>query len=279
MLKILPILVLCFASAAQAETGLGHVVIDPGHGGENKGAPARFIKGGFEKKYTLVIAEHVAGMLREAGVPKVTLTRTTDTDMSLADRVMLANRVEADVLVSIHLNSSERAGAAGHEVYFLSLRATDEAAERLARYESLETGEALAPAPRSDDPVKAILDDLTQSRAHQDAETLAGVISAQLAKHSPFPNRGVKQAPFIVLMGAHMPAVVVEVGFLNHYKEGRYVTREPGMTTVARAIADGVLDYGRRVAKHRRRHTTKASTSNEATTQEPRSEEPVHVSQ
>lgn len=240
-------------SARSVDTGLRHVVIDPGHGGENKGAKARFAKGTYEKQYTLIIARHVERMLREAGVPTITLTRTEDVDMALAERVKIANASEADVFISIHQNSSERMGPVGHEVYLLSHRATDEAAARLARYESQMSGEALDPAPRSDDPVAAILDDLTQSRAHQDAAPLARLISDQLAKRSPYPNRGVRQAPFIVLMGVEMPAVVVEVGFLNHYKEGRYITREPGMTEVARAIADGVLDYGRQIARPRRR--------------------------
>lgn len=266
MTRLLPLIfaTLCFgphgargepANTSLKAHGLRSVVIDPGHGGENEGAKARFRKGTHEKQYTLIIANHVARMLQEAGVPRVILTRTSDVDMSLADRVKVANREQADAFVSIHLNSSEKAGAAGHEVYLLSLRATDEAAERLARYESQEAGEVIPPAPRSEDPVQAILSDLTQNRAHRDAEALAAHISEKLTAHSPFPSRGVKQAPFIVLMGVEVPAVVVEVGFLNHYKEGRYVTGEPGMTEMARAITDGILEFGRQISAHRHRPT------------------------
>lgn len=95
--------------------------------------------------------------------------------------------------------------------------------------------------------VEDILRDLNQNRAHQDAEKLAAQIQKNLAKQSPFKNRGVKQAPFAVLKGASMPAVVVEVGFINHRKEGRFITSLDGRRRLARGIADGLLDFGRLV--------------------------------
>ena len=140
-------------------------------------------------------------------------------------------------------------GPTGHETFFLALEASDETAKRLAAFENNEGGtveHAAHDAPQ-DDVVGQILLDLTQSRAHADAERLAALIQKNMVPASPFKNRGVKQAPFFVLMGASMPAVVVEVGFINHYKEGRYITSKEGQAKIGRAIAQGVLDFGRLV--------------------------------
>jgi len=98
-----------------------------------------------------------------------------------------------------------------------------------------------------DDAAGDILLDLTRNRAHHDAQRLAALIQARLTPRSPFKNRGVKQAPFFVLMGASMPAVVTEIGFINHRAEGRYITSDAGMTALAEGIAAGILDYGRLV--------------------------------
>lgn len=243
------VLVLALAAApASAAPGLRLVVIDPGHGGTNQGAPDRHRPGRFEKAHSLRIATKMAAHLRAAGV-QVVLTRTDDRDLSLKARIGLANRLAADVFVSIHLNATEKPGPSGHETFFLALSATDEAARRLAVFENTDPTAVTtaAGAPVGDDVVQDILLDLTRERAHADAERLAALIQQRMLPASPFKNRGVKQAPFYVLMGAAMPAVVCEVGFINHYREGRYITSEAGQAKIARALADGVLDFGRLV--------------------------------
>lgn len=237
--------------------GLDLVVIDPGHGGTNLGAPSRVHRGRYEKTYTLIVSQHIADHLRRAGVT-VVMTRAADRSLPLKDRISLANRIAADVFVSVHLNASDTPGPTGHETYFLSLDATDESARRLAAFENHDpvAVEAGADDRVSDDAVEDILLDLTRNRAHQDAETLAQLIQRRLTPRSPYPNRGVKQAPFVVLMGAAMPAVVVEIGFINHRDEGRYVTSEPGMRQLATGVAEGILDYGRLIDAPRARPTT-----------------------
>lgn len=242
-------LLLLLAAPAMAAPGLRLVVIDPGHGGSNLGAPSRVhhpVR--YEKEFTLEVARRVAGHLREAGVT-VVLTRERDRDMSLKARIGLANRLRADAFVSIHLNATDVPGPTGHETFFLALEATDEAAKRLATFENRDPvavdGDAAAPVP--DDAAGDILLDLTRNRAHHDAQRLAELIQARLTPKSPFKNRGVKQAPFFVLMGAAMPAVVTEIGFINHRSEGRYITSREGMDALAEGIAAGVLDYGRLV--------------------------------
>ncbi|MCK6571067.1 N-acetylmuramoyl-L-alanine amidase [Myxococcota bacterium] len=244
-----------------AAPGLDVVVIDPGHGGTNMGAPARAAGTGWEKEHTLRIARRVAEHLRAEGVT-VYLTRWADVDMTLANRVRYANAHKADVFVSVHLNSTEKPGPVGHETFFLALESSDEAARRLAAYENeaVEAPGDLASAPSgaAETDVADILRDLGQTQAHEDAQALAAAIQRRMTPQSPFPNRGVLQAPFNVLMGASMPAVVVEAGFLNHPKEGLFVTSEDGHARIARGIADGILDFGRLVAEARKARPTSA---------------------
>mgnify|MGYP002630714347 CR=1 FL=1 len=236
--------------------GLRLVVVDPGHGGANEGAPARFDPGRFEKHHTLAIAERLAAHLRAAGV-SVVMTREEDRELSLKARIGLANRLAADVFVSVHLNATERAGPVGHETFFLAVSATDEAARRLVAFENAEptaVAHAAGAGLPEADAVQDILLDLTRQRAHGDAGRLAALIQDRMTAASPFPNRGVRQAPFFVLMGAAMPAVVCEIGFINHPREGRFVVSPEGQIAIARALADGVLDFGRLVLAPRQVH-------------------------
>lgn len=254
MYKLLPLCIVSFALlTGAAPPGLSVVVLDPGHGGTNMGAKAH-ATGGWEKQNTLRIARLVAEHLRAEGVT-VWMTRQTDLDMTLADRVKYANSHRADCFVSIHLNSTEKPGPVGHETFFLALESTDEAAKRLATFENTEgQGQVLADVKPSDDAVADILLDLARSQAHEDSQALAAAIQRRMSKQSPFPNRGVLQAPFVVLMGAAMPAVVVEAGFLNHPEEGKFVTSPEGHARIARGIADGILDFGRLVLAARKSH-------------------------
>jgi N-acetylmuramoyl-L-alanine amidase len=260
-----------FALLTGAAPGLDVVVIDPGHGGTNMGAPARAAGSGWEKEHTLRIARRVADHLRAEGVT-VHLTRWADVDMTLANRVRYANAHKADVFVSIHLNSTEKPGPVGHETFFLALESSDEAARRLAAYENQDASPA-PPSPGSavpgdgerDPAVTDILRDLGQNQAHEDAQALAAAIQRRMVAQSPFPDRGVLQAPFNVLMGAAMPAVVVEAGFLNHPKEGLFVTSEDGHARIARGVADGILDFGRLVVAARKARPERPTPSDAKT--------------
>jgi N-acetylmuramoyl-L-alanine amidase len=224
------------------------VVIDPGHGGTNLGAPARFHPGRYEKHYTLILSRYVREHLVAAGV-KTVLTREDDRDVTLFERIGLANRLGADVFISLHLNATEVPGPTGHETFFLALEATDEAARRLAKLESADPTAVKKAAQVSvkDEGVNAILLDLKRNQAHSDAQRLAALIQERTTPRSPFKNRGVKQAPFFVLMGASMPAVVVEIGFINHSREGRFITSDKGLRAMAAGIAAGIIDYGQLV--------------------------------
>ena len=232
--------------ALSAEAKLALVVLDPGHGGDkNKGAPALMRPGTFEKHYSLPLSHIVRRHLEAAGV-KVVLTRTEDVELGLRERVDIANRLGANALISLHLNSTEVPGPAGHASFFLATKSSDEATRRLVEFENRETTtlkRAAKTAPKTS-AVSNILLDLTRHRAQADSQRLAELIQERMAKASPFPNRGVKQAPFAVLKGTSMAAVVCEIGFLNHPKEGLYITSQEGLQTLGAAIAKGILDYG-----------------------------------
>lgn len=195
------------------EDGREVVVIDPGHGGGDTGAigPA----GTREKDVTLQLARLLAEGLRRRLSVRVELTRDEDAELPLATRSALANQAKADLFVSIHLNSAPGAGARGTETYFLSLEASDERAAQAAEDANRAAGGRADPLTD----LQLILWDMAQSRHLAASQRLANLIQEELNQTLSLRDRGVKQAPFSVLMGAAMPAVLVELGFLSNPDE------------------------------------------------------------
>lgn len=196
--------------------GVRLVVIDPGHGGSETGAtgPA----GTAEKELTLLISRSLAARLRDALGVQAVLTREEDVDLGLDERSALANQYRADLFVSVHLNSTVRGGARGAETYFLSLQASDQRAADAAAVENY-VGEGAA-SPGSDEfDLQLLLWDLAQSQHLASSQRLATLIQEELNHQLDLRDRGVKQAPFRVLMGAAMPAVLVELGFISSREE------------------------------------------------------------
>jgi N-acetylmuramoyl-L-alanine amidase len=224
--------------------GIQTVVIDPGHGGTETGATGP--GGTMEKELTLLIARTLAERLtRELGVRAV-LTRTDDVDVALDQRSALANQHKADLFVSIHLNSTARGEAHGAETYFLSLTASDERAADSAALENVVGARAAEPGSEEFD-LQLLLWDLAQSRHLSASQRLASFIQEELNRQLSLPDRGVKQAPFRVLMGAAMPAVLVELGFLSSGAEEARL-REPAyraelVGSLVRAIARFRTEY------------------------------------
>lgn len=191
------------------------IVIDPGHGGRDTGTLGR---GGLtEKDLTLRIARALKSRLEREYPLRVVLTRTEDAYLPLETRTAIANQHDADLFISLHLNASRGSDAHGAETYFLSLQATDESADLLARSENARSDGD----PGAIDDLGLILWDLAQNRHLGQSQNLAKLIQAELNERMGITNRGVKQAPFRVLMGARMPAVLVEVGFLSNDEEAR----------------------------------------------------------
>lgn len=229
--------------APSPRRGLRTVVIDPGHGGSETGAIGP--SGTMEKELTLALARTLAERLSgELGL-RVALTRTDDVDLGLDERSAFANQNKADLFLSVHLNSTARGDANGAETYFLSMQASDERAADAAALENL-VGEAAAPGSDAFD-VQLMLWDLAQSSHLAASQRLANLIQEELNRELKLADRGVKQAPFRVLMGAAMPAVLVELGFISSATEERRL-RDPEyraglVTTLVRAIARFKSEY------------------------------------
>lgn len=225
------------------------VVVDAGHGGKQDGAVSP--RGEKEKNVALQIARRLKESLEKAGA-KVLLTRDADVDVDLWDRMPKANGSKAELFVSVHLNAMpvgpSRAVTHGIETYFLSAEATGEQARRVA---AQENGEARR-AKVGTDPLANILEDLAQTEAHHEASALAYAVHQRLVKDLGAADRGVQQAPFIVLMGAQMPAILVEVGFLSHPAESRRLSDKDYQGRIADSLVAGIAAFREDVARRRK---------------------------
>jgi N-acetylmuramoyl-L-alanine amidase len=232
------------AAPAPAAVPAITIVVDPGHGGTETGAVG---PGGLqEKDVTLQIARRLAGAIPKVISSRIVLTRDSDSAISLDDRTSLANHEKANLFLSLHANSSRAAGAHGSETYYLSLESSDRLSQEVARRENAaspggppSTPGALLPNPDLD----FILWDLAQSAHLNESSRLAEAIQTQLNVVSKTENRGIKQAPFRVLAGATMPAVLVEIGFISHSEEEKQLRSAAFQESVADAIAKAVGEF------------------------------------
>jgi N-acetylmuramoyl-L-alanine amidase len=236
-----PARVLSPVAAPQAAPSLT-IVIDPGHGGSETGAVG---PGGLEEKdVTLQIARRLAATLPKTLACRVLLTRDSDTVISLDDRTSMANRERADLFLSIHANSSRAPGARGSETYYLSLEASDKLSQEIASRENQaasagETpGAASSPARNPD--LDFILWDLAQTAHLKESSELAEAAQEELNAVSGTGNRGIKQAPFRVLVGATMPAVLIETAFISNPEEEKKLASPVFQQSIADAVARSV---------------------------------------
>ncbi|MBI2214503.1 MAG: N-acetylmuramoyl-L-alanine amidase [Acidobacteria bacterium] len=216
--------------------GIRTIVIDPGHGGTDTGAIGP--SGLEEKAITLALAKKLSARLSRQTRARIVLTRDTDDLIPLTQRTAIANEFQADLFISIHLNSSLRKGAQGTESYFLSLEASDELAKQVAERENEEAGAPAAPALAGD--LNFILWDLAQQEYLKESSDLAETIQDELSKATNTENRGVKQAPFRVLIGATMPAALVEVGFISNPDEEAKLKSDEHQNRLVDAIVTAV---------------------------------------
>jgi len=219
--------------------GLRTVVIDPGHGGEETGAKGP--GGTLEKDVALQIARRVKALLVNNLGLQVFMTRERDEFVDLDTRTAVANNYKADIFISIHANASRARSAAGTEVYFLSYQASDEESRRLAQSEGA-LPDAVANAQGAPD-LALILWDMAQAEHLEESSALASRIQEELAAARGAEGRGVKQAPFRVLVGAAMPAVLVEVAFVSNAEEEKLLLSDAFQAKVASAVLRGVARY------------------------------------
>lgn len=219
------------------------VVVDAGHGGDDRGA--RGPQGLLEKDLVLDLSRRLALRLRDRGV-RVVLTRDGDAFVPLERRTALANDARGDLFVSIHANAARDPKVRGIETFFLSLRPTDAYARDVAHRENAAFPASPAAASALDDPLVALLGDLAATSYLEESSDFAHLAQERLAAAHPAPSRGVKQALFVVLFGVQMPAALVEIGFVTNPEDERALASPRGREAIAEALATAVLEFGER---------------------------------
>jgi len=225
--------------AKQFALGVRRIVIDPGHGGHDFGAPG-YLKGVHEKDVVLAISKKLAHKMRRELKCEVILTRTKDRFISLEERTALANTKNADLFISIHTNAFTNRRAYGIETYFLNL-ATDKDAMRVAARENATTTKNISD-------LQAILSDLMKNAKINESSRLADYVQKSLyrtlrKKYRRIKNKGVKQAPFYVLIGAQMPSILVETSFISNPRECKRLINSTYQNRLCDAIIQGVKAY------------------------------------
>ncbi|MGD8992557.1 MAG: N-acetylmuramoyl-L-alanine amidase [Desulfobacterales bacterium] len=226
--------------AKQLALGVRRVVIDPGHGGKDFGAPG-YLRGVHEKTVVLQIAKRLAKKIKSELGLEVLLTRTSDRFLTLEERTAFANTKSADLFISIHTNASRDRRAYGLETYFLNL-ATDEEAIRVAAMEN-------ATSTKNISDLQKILFDLMQNAKINESSRLAAHVQSAMVGHlrnkryTRVKSKGVKQAPFYVLLGAQMPSILIETAFISNPRECKRLVNPKFQERIAEGVVQGIREY------------------------------------
>jgi len=217
---------------------INRVVIDPGHGGHDEGTMGP--KGLLEKDLVLDVAQRLGKLIEQRMGAEVIYTRTDDSFIPLEGRTALANEKQADLFLSIHANSSPAKGVTGIETYYLNLTGTKDALDVAAREN--------ASSQKSVFELRDLIQKITLQDKAEESHEFASRIQASLQALSSrsFPgekNRGVRRAPFVVLIGANMPSVLAEIGFLSNPREEALLRKPDYRQKVAEALYRGVSHY------------------------------------
>lgn len=215
------------------------VIIDPGHGGKDPGAVSP--GGTQEKDVVLDISRRLAKILLAKGMV-AKLTRYDDRFLPLVERTKFANASRGDLFISIHCNSSKVRSARGCETYFLSPARTESAVEVAVRENSVVQLEENAARYQDLTEENYILLTMATSQYLKDSENFASLTLREVAGRTPLPERWVDQAGFYVLIGASMPAILFEVGFLSNPEDEKFIASKHGRQKIADAIASSILN-------------------------------------
>ncbi len=224
--------------AKQLGLGVKRIIIDAGHGGKDPGAVG--INGAREKDIVLKLAGILAGKVREELHCEPVLTRGTDVFLPLEKRTAIANIKKADLFISLHVNAHKYSNVQGVETYFLNI-ALDEDSMNLAAREN-------ATSTKNISDLQMILNDLMLNTKIHESSRLAefvhrGLMGELRGGYKPVEDRGVRQAPFYVLIGAEMPAVLVEIGYITNPIEHKRLRSEAYLNKVASGIVKGIEHY------------------------------------
>jgi N-acetylmuramoyl-L-alanine amidase len=226
-----------YSMARQLGLSVSRIVIDPGHGGHDPGAMGKSIT---EAELVLDIALRVEALLQKVPGTEVILTRHTDEFVPLPERTAIANREGADLFLSIHANASANPSARGVETYFLNFASNMTAASVAAR-ENAASGQAMGALP---DFLKAIALNNKLDESHDFATQVQEAIIGRLRKsNKTVKDLGVKQAPFVVLIGAAMPSVLAEISFVTNAPEAKLLRGSAYRQRIAEALASAIGKY------------------------------------
>jgi N-acetylmuramoyl-L-alanine amidase len=230
--------------AGQLGLNVRRIVIDPGHGGKDPGC---HLKGGIkEKDIVLSLAKILASKIKARLQCEVFLTRTRDVFLSLEQRTAFANMKEADLFISLHINAYKQKGVYGVETYFLNM-ATDKRAVIVAARENATSGKNMRD-------LKLILNDLLLNTNISESSKLAyevqkGILVRIKKRYTKVKSLGVKQAPFYVLIGADMPAILVETGFITNPMERKRLLSKRYQGYLADGMVGGIDSYIKSIGK------------------------------
>ncbi|WP_029897255.1 N-acetylmuramoyl-L-alanine amidase [Desulfohalovibrio reitneri] len=218
------------------------IMIDPGHGGKDPGAIAHGLK---EKDITLKMAKILGRKLKKEGF-KVLYTRSTDKFIPLEERTAMANVQKADLFISLHCNAIDNRSVHGLEVYSLNLARTKSAVRVAARENAVST-------KRISD-LQVILTDLMLNSKTRESKDLASDVQSSIVsnvgREYPIKNRDTREAPFYVLMGAKMPAILVEAGFMTNRTEARRLNNTHYLGYLTEGIVKGVKAYKKQISRY-----------------------------
>jgi len=217
--------------------GLRAIIIDPGHGGDDAGAKGP--QGTLEKNVTLAVARRLKASLEARLGVRVLLTRDGDQTIGSDQRASLANNNKADLFISLHANASVRPAVSGAEVFSLSLEGYGEQAQRALEGPS-ETLPVIGGGTRE---IEITPWEMAQGRHLDQSTLLARAVEAALRDRVAMSPRAIQQAPFRVLVGANMPAVLVEMGFLTNAVQEHQLASDEYQNAIAQALLDGILRY------------------------------------
>jgi N-acetylmuramoyl-L-alanine amidase len=216
---------------------LGRVVLDPGHGGHDAGTHGP--SGLTEKDLVLDVSQRLAALIEDRMGSEVVLTRTDDTYVSLEGRTKIANEAKADLFLSIHANSSPVKSVTGVETYYLNFTTSRSALDLAAREN--------ASAESSIFDLKDVLEKIALKDKIDESREFASHLQTSLytltKAGAATKNRGIKKAPFMVLIGAQMPSVLAEIGFLTNSNDEALMRRTDHRQKIAEALYKGIAAY------------------------------------
>ena len=226
-----------FSLARQLGLGVSRIVLDPGHGGHDPGVSGNGIS---ESELVLDVSLRLKKLLENQPGMEVVMTRDSDVFIPLEQRTAMANREGADLFLSIHANASRNLKARGVETYFLNFAANPEA-EAVAARENSASGQTMHRLP---DIVRAITLNNKIDESRDFADTVQKAMVRTLStRNRELLDRGVKQAPFVVLIGAGMPSVLAEISFVSNKQEGVLLKSSPYRQQIAEALFDAIVKY------------------------------------